>query len=148
MAEQVRASFECKLYYKTGGNWAEIKIAQDVDIDESPDMIEASSRSSSVKRYIAGLIEGKISFKILAIDGETVYGALQTLARAKTPVELAWTDGDNIATTGTVYGRDWFLLSWKKGEPLNGMPTVDIEASPTVYFSSGSVVERSFVTAT
>lgn len=146
MSEQVRAGFEGKLYYKTGGSWAEIKIAQDVDIDESPEMIDASSRASTTKRYIAGMIEGKISFKILAIDGETVYEALKTLARAKTAVELAWTDGDAISTTGTVYGRDWFLLTWKKGEPLNGMPTVDIEASPTLVFSGGSIVERSFVT--
>lgn len=145
MSEQVRAGWQSKLYYKDS-TWKELTMARDVEIDESPEMLEAGARLDGTKRYIPGQVEGKITFSILAIDGEAQHAFLRAAALAKTAVELAWTDGDAIATTGTVYGRDWFTLTWKRGEPVNGVPTIDIEAHPAIVFASGAVVARSFVT--
>lgn len=147
MSEEVLAGFESKLYYKSGDNWVEIPIAQDVEINESPDMIEASARFDGVKRSWFGMVDGTITVKLLAIKGEAVYEAIKALALAKTAVELAWTEGDDITEEGTVYGRDWFGLTWKRGEPLNGMPTIDVEAKPTIKFDGeGTIIKRSYVT--
>ncbi len=145
MTEIIRAGWESKLYYHDT-TWKEVKLAQDVDHDESPDQLEASSRADGIKRYFPGQAEGKISFKLLAIQGEASYVFLKAAALAKTPVELAWTEGDDITVSGTIYGRDWFMLSWKRGEPQGGMPTIDIEAAPTIKLASGVLVARSFVT--
>lgn len=147
MSEEVLAGFESRLYYKSGSNWVEIPIAQDVEINDSPDMLEASARFDGVKRSWFGMVDGTITVKILAIKGEAIHAALKALAIAKTPVELAWTEGDDITEDGTVYGRDWFGLTWKRSEPLNGMPTIDIEAKPTIKFDeNGALIKRSFVT--
>lgn len=145
MTEVLRAGWQSKLYYKDT-TWKEVKLAQDVDHDDSPDQLEASTRADGIKRYYPGQAEGKISFKLLAIQGEASYVFLKAAALAKAPVELAWTDGDDIATVDTVYGRDWFMLTWKRGEPINGMPTIDIEAAPTIKLVSGAVVTRSYDT--
>lgn len=145
MTEVIRAGWESKLYYHDT-SWKEIALAQDVDHDDSPDQLEASTRADGIKRYWPGQAEGKISFKLLAIKGEASYEWLKAAALAKTPVELAWTEGDGILTAGTIYGRDWFMLTWKRGEPINGMPTIDIEAAPTIKLATGAVVARSYVT--
>lgn len=145
MPEQVRAGWQSRLYYKNS-TWKELKLAGDVEIDESPEMVEASARLDGVKRYVPGQSEGKIAVKMLAIDGEANYEFLKAAALAKTAVEFAWTEGDDIATTGTVYGRDWFQLTWKRGEPVNGVPTIDVELHPAIVFASGSIVARSYVT--
>ncbi len=146
MTEIVRAGFQSKLYYKDTA-WKELKLAQDVDHDESVDALDASSRADGTKRYIPGQAEGKITAKLLAIQGEASYAFLKAAAHGKTPVEFAWTEGDDIATVGTVYGRDWFMISgWKRGEPLGGTPTIDMELSPTIKLASGAVVARSYDT--
>jgi hypothetical protein len=145
MAEEVRAGWQSMLYYKDS-TWKEINVAGDVDTDDSPEMLSADAKLDGVKRYIPGQVEGKVSFKLLAIDGEAAYIFLKAAALAKTAVELAWTDGDAIATTGTVYGRDWFTLTWKKGNPVNGVPSVDVEAHPAIKFVTGALVPRSYVT--
>ena len=146
MSESIKAAFESKLYYRSSGNFYEIDITKDVEINESPDMLDASTRGDGIKRSYPGQSDGKLTFNVLAIKGNTAYEYLKAAAIAKTPVELAWTEGDSIYASGTVYGRDWFYLTWKRGEPLNDMPTIDIEASPAIYRSGGSQVTRTYPT--
>jgi len=141
MSEAVRAGWESKLYY-LDTQWKEITVAKDVEIDPSAEMLEASSRGDGVKRYHPGMIEGKITFGVLAITGETHYEFLKAAIANKTAVKLAWTEGDSMFASGTAYCEDWFYLTGKRGEPLNGMPTLDIEASPAVKRSGGVQIAR------
>lgn len=146
---QLRAGFENKLYYRTGGVWYELKIVGDVEINDSPEMIDASMRGDGVKRSIPGMVDGKITFKIMAVKDSAAYAFLRSAALAKTPVELGWTDGDTIDSSGVTSGKDWFVLTWKRPEQMGAATSIDIEANPAVKFNgNGDLLSREYWTGT
>lgn len=145
----LRAGFQNKLYYRSSGTWYELKIIGDVEINDSPEMLDASMRGDGVKRVIPGMTDGKITFKAMAVKDSAAYSFLRTAALAKTPVELGWTDGDTIDSSGVTSGHDWFVLTWKRGEQIGAATQIDIEANPAVKFNgNGDLLSREYWTGT
>jgi hypothetical protein len=145
MSDRPIAGFECALYYKNGAAWVEIKNAKDVSLPDSTEAIDVSARYSPAKKYIAGMSDGSIEFGYQYIKGtDTVFDALQDHYLTREPIEVAAADGD-ITTTGTVYSRDWYVITkFERTEELGGSRVYSVTLQPTVIFESGAIVERSF----
>jgi len=145
MSDRPIAGFECALFYKDGANWKEIKNAKDVSLPDSTEAIDVSARYSAAKKYIAGMSDGSIEFGYQYIKGtDTVFDALQTHYLSREPIEVAASDGA-IAENGTVYSRDWYVVTkFERTEELGGSRVYSITLQPTVVFESGNIVERSF----
>ncbi len=145
MSDRPIAGFECSLYYKDGSNWSEIKNAKDVSLPDSTEAIDVSARYSSAKKYIAGMSDGSIDFGYQYIKGtDAVFAALQAKYLTREPIEIAAADGP-IGTNGTVYSRDWYVVTkFERTEELGGSRVYSVTLQPTVVFNSGAIVERSF----
>lgn len=145
-AEELKAGFEYKLYYKDT-TWKKFYTAQDIVVNDSPEMIEMRLRGDTVIRSIPGQIEGTITFDLLYLEGALDVDFLLAANVAKTPVEVAWTF-DDIATTGTVYRRDWFNVQATKNAPIGNSPaTVSVTLTPALKFTANAQVVRSTETA-
>ena len=136
----LRAGYVNKLYMRRSGTWYELKIVGDVKIADSPEMIEAPARLDGMKRYVPGQRDGTISFKLLAVKNEVNYEALRTAALAGDQIELGWTDGDTIDTSGVVSAKDWFLIPWPRDESNGAATSLDIEAKPAIKFNGNSTM--------
>jgi hypothetical protein len=145
MSDRPIAGFECALFYKDGSNWNEIKNAKDVSLPDSTEAIDVSARYSAAKKYIAGMSDGSIEFGYQYIKGtDPVFDALQTHYLSREPIEIAAADGP-IAENGTVYSRDWYVVTkFERTEELGGSRVYSVTLQPTVVFESGNIVERSF----
>jgi len=145
MSDRPIAGFECALFYKDGANWNEIKNAKDVSLPDSTEAIDVSARYSAAKKYIAGMSDGSIEFGYQYIKGtDPVFDALQARYLSREPIEIAAADGA-IAENGTVYSRDWYVVTkFERTEELGGSRVYSITLQPTVVFESGNIVERSF----
>lgn len=143
--EAVQAGYEFNVYYKDT-TWKEIVSAQDVDIQDTYEMLDAPMRGDPVKRSIPGMMDGDITFTLLDTGNGTDVAFLHAAALAKDPVEIAWTK-DPIATAGTVYRRDWFYVRMEKTSPIAGIDAYNVTCKPAVYKSAGVQVARSTVTA-
>jgi hypothetical protein len=145
MPDRPIAGFECALFYKDGANWKEIKNAKDVSLPDSTEAIDVSARYSRAKKYIAGMSDGSIEFGYQYIKGtDPVFDALQTHYLSREPIEIAAADG-LIAENGTVYSRDWYVVTkFERTEELGGSRVYSVTLQPTVVFESGNIVERSF----
>jgi hypothetical protein len=145
MSDRPIAGFECALFYKDGANWNEIKNAKDVSLPDSTEAIDVSARYSAAKKYIAGMSDGSIEFGYQYIKGtDPVFDALQARYLSREPIEIAAADGA-IAENGTVYSRDWYVVTkFERTEELGGSRVYSVTLQPTVVFESGNIVERSF----
>lgn len=145
MSDRPIAGFECALFFKDGANWKEIKNAKDVSLPDSTEAIDVSARYSSAKKYIAGMSDGSIEFGYQYIKGaDAVFTALQTKYHSREPIEIAAADGP-IGTNGTVYSRDWYVVTkFERTEELGGSRVYSVTLQPTVVFDNGNIVERSF----
>ena len=145
MSDRPIAGFECALFYKDGANWNEIKNAKDVSLPDSTEAIDVSARYSAAKKYIAGMSDGSIEFGYQYIKGtDPVFDALQARYLSREPIEIAAADGA-IAENGTVYSRDWYVVTkFERTEELGGSRVYSITLQPTVVFESGNIVERLF----
>ena len=145
MSDRPIAGFECALFYKDGANWNEIKNAKDVSLPDSTEAIDVSARYSAAKKYIAGMSDGSIEFGYQYIKGtDPVFDALQARSLSREPIEIAAADGA-IAENGTVYSRDWYVVTkFERTEELGGSRVYSVTLQPTVVFESGNIVERSF----
>jgi hypothetical protein len=145
MSDRPIAGFECALFYKDGANWNEIKNAKDVSLPDSTEAIDVSARYSAAKKYIAGMSDGSIEFGYQYIKGtDPVFDALQARYLSREPIEIAAADGA-IAENGTVYTRDWYVVTkFERTEELGGSRVYSVTLQPTVVFESGNIVERSF----
>ena len=145
MSDRPIAGFECALFYKDGANWNEIKNAKDVSLPDSTEGIDVSARYSAAKKYIAGMSDGSIEFGYQYIKGtDPVFDALQARYLSREPIEIAAADGA-IAENGTVYSRDWYVVTkFERTEELGGSRVYSVTLQPTVVFESGNIVERSF----
>ena len=145
MSDRPIAGFECALFYKDGANWNEIKNAKDVSLPDSTEAIDVSARYSAAKKYIAGMSDGSIEFGYQYIKGtDPVFDALQARYLSREPIEIAAADGV-IAENGTVYSRDWYVVTkFERTEELGGSRVYSVTLQPTVVFESGNIVERSF----
>ena len=146
MPDRPIAGFECALFYKDGANWKEIKNAKDVSLPDSTEAIDVSARYSRAKKYIAGMSDGSIEFGYQYIKGtDAVFDALQTHYLSREPIEIAAADGP-IAENGTVYSRDWYVVTkFERTEELGGSRVYSVTLRPTVVFNAGAMVERTFV---
>ena len=145
MSDRPIVGFECALFYKDGANWNEIKNAKDVSLPDSTEAIDVSARYSAAKKYIAGMSDGSIEFGYQYIKGtDPVFDALQARYLSREPIEIAAADGP-IAENGTVYSRDWYVVTkFERTEELGGSRVYSVTLQPTVVFESGNIVERSF----
>jgi hypothetical protein len=145
MSDRPIAGFECALFYEDGANWNEIKNAKDVSLPDSTEAIDVSARYSAAKKYIAGMSDGSIEFGYQYIKGtDPVFDALQARYLSREPIEIAAADGA-IAENGTVYSRDWYVVTkFERTEELGGSRVYSVTLQPTVVFESGNIVERSF----
>lgn len=132
----LKTGFDGKLYLATiteGGYTLgeEINIVKDCDLDESRDEIEANDRSNSGrKRYLAGLMDGKLTFGVNTNPENTNFKLIRAAFLSGDPIGLGvlFQDKselvDNEGTVGT-----FVITGWKKGQPLNGAQTTDVTAS-------------------
>ena len=151
MSDRPIAGFECALYYNSAAinaaaSWVEIKNAKDVSLPDSADEIEVSARYSKAKKYIAGMNDGSIEFGYQYIRGtDAVFSELESRYLNREPIEVAAADGE-ITTTGTVYSRDWYMITkFERNEELGGSRVYSVTLRPTVVFNAGAMVERTFV---
>ena len=145
MPDRPIAGIESALFYKGGANWKEVENAKDVSLPDSTEAIDVSARYSRAKKYIAGMSDGSIEFGYQYIKGtDAVFDALQTHYLSREPIEIAAADGP-IAENGTVYSRDWYVVTkFERTEELGGSRVYSVTLQPTVVFESGNIVERSF----
>ena len=150
MTDRPIAGFECKLYYNSANvgqaaAWVELKNAKDVSHPDSVEAIEASARYSKSKRYIAGLFDGSIEFGYQYIRGtDAVFDELQDRYQNREPIEIAAAD-DAIATNGTTYGRDWYVITkFERSEEMGGARVYNVTLQPTVVFNNGALIEKSY----
>ena len=151
MSDRPIAGFECALYYNSAdinaaATWVEIQNAKDVSLPDSADEIEVSARYSKAKKYIAGMNDGSIEFGYQYIRGtDAVFSELESRYLNREPIEVAAADGD-ITTNGTVYSRDWYMITkFERTEELGGSRVYSVTLRPTVVFNAGTMVERTFV---
>ncbi len=151
MSDRPIAGFECALYYNSAdinaaATWIEIQNAKDVSLPDSADEIEVSARYSKAKKYIAGMNDGSIEFGYQYIRGtDAVFSELESRYLNREPIEVAAADGD-ITTNGTVYSRDWYMITkFERTEELGGSRVYSVTLRPTVVFNAGTMVERTFV---
>ena len=140
-AEEIKAGHEYRLYYKDT-TWKAFYTAQDIQVNDSPEMHEARLRGDTVIRSIPGQIEGEITFDCLYLEGALDVDFLITNELARTAIEVAWTF-DNIATAATVYRRDWFNIKIQKSAPIAGTPALSVTLTPALQFTSNAQVVRS-----
>lgn len=149
---------DCKLYYDSASSvasptWVLISKAQDLSGPETAEEVEASARHSRFKKFLAGQIDGPIQFGYLystAASGsmDSVLTALKGAFVAGTPLQFAVADGA-IATTGTTYFKDWFVVTgMERSEELNGSVSFQFSLKPYPKFNSGSIVDRSYTIVT
>lgn len=145
-AEELKAGYEYKLYYKDT-TWKKFYTAQDIVVNDSPEMIEMRLRGDTVIRAIPGQIEGTITFDMLYLEGALDVDFIETNRASKAAIEVAWTF-DDIATTGTVYRRDWFNIQATKNAPIGNSPaTLSVTLTPALKFTTNAQVVRSTETA-
>lgn len=138
--EEIKGGWEYNLYYKDTA-WKEVKMAQDIVINDSPEMLETPMRGDAVKRSMPGQIDGEITFDLTWIEGAPDVDFIVAAEISKTAVEFAWTF-DDIATNGTVYRRDWFYIRIQKNAAM-GTPTLSVTLTPAIKFTSNVQVARS-----
>lgn len=147
-----QAGFECYAYYNSGTHasptWVLMRLIRDLNSPESFTEIDASARQSARKKTLVGMADNSLEFDYLYIKGsnDPVFAALQTKKNARTPIQIAIADGP-IATSGTTYEKDWYQFTkFDRGEPLDDAVKYDIALKPTIYFDSGTLIDRSYHT--
>lgn len=128
---------DCNAYRNTGTwaspTWVAMSSVQDLTGSAGRNKVEAVSRGSKRKKYMGGLIDEGVGFKMLRDKSDTTQAALKAafLAQPPTVIGFAFADGP-IATTGTIYTKiDMIVTKFSDlEEPLEGAATVDVELSP------------------
>jgi hypothetical protein len=143
---------DCKLYYDSASSvasptWVLIPKAQDVNLPDSLEEVEASARHSKEKKYLGGQQDMGIEFGYLYDTADdTVFAFLRTAYINRTPIQVAEADGA-IATVGTTYGKNWYIVtSMPSAEELNGAKNFQITMKPTIKFNAGAIVDKSYTT--
>lgn len=143
--------FECVMSYNSGTDaspaWVPMPMVRSLSETESYTKIDISTRASANKKYFAGQADVSVSFDYLYRKGETdtVFTFLQTSKDARAAVQFAIADGP-IATSGTEYSKDFYQITkFDKKQDLDGVMIFDIELSPTLWYESGTLIERSYV---
>jgi hypothetical protein len=135
---------DCVAYRNTGTTgsptWSAINQAKDAKLPFDAKAADSSSRGTSgFATKQPTLIEVAVSLSLLHDPADTNFAALLAAFFARTKLDLAFSDGP-IATTGSVYARmiNGYLTKWDKGEPLDGLQTVDSEYAPGFPISGQS----------
>ena len=133
MAAGLRAGIDDKLYRNTGSwnspVWVLISGAIDVDLGLEYKMADVKARLSRVVQHLPTVVEGPITFKLLADTSLPEWLVLRNAFMARTLIGYAVAD-DFIATAGTEHWRgDYYVAKFPPKQPLEEANTVDVELS-------------------
>lgn len=130
----VLKGFACVLMHNSGtfasAVWAACGAVRNATLDLGNGEVDATSRASGgYKQSETTLTEATLNVTFVVNKSDTTYVAIESAAKAKTPLELAVLDGPN----GT--GTDWFdamwkAVSWGAPQELEGILTVDAVFKP------------------
>lgn len=122
------AGYENKAYRGTAGTTGatEMKNVMDLDWDDSMGSYEKTTRADGgTKSFRPGLREHKLTFSMIRNYTNADYAAIRAAYVARTPLAIKVTD----PTGADGLDADWNIDVMKKGEPIDGVSTVDVTCS-------------------
>lgn len=122
------AGFENKAYRGTVGATAatEMKNVMDLDWDDSMGSYEKTTRADGgTKSFRPGLREHKLTFSMVRNFLDADYAAIRAAYVGRTGIAIKITD----PTGADGIDADWNVDAMKKGEPIDGVDTVDVTCS-------------------
>lgn len=135
---------DAKLYRNTGTYaspvWNEIDTVRELTVGLEKTKAEATARLSRWRRHGVGLKAAPITMQILDDPEHDDYLTLRNAWLNDTVLDLAIATGA-ITASGTEYFRaDYHIFSFQRGQPLEEMATIDIEADLAVTNNSPTFV--------
>lgn len=142
MPETPVPGYGWKIYQNTGTYatpvWSLLTGTRDINLPLTTDELDDSSRDSSFKKYLGGMIDLSVTFQVRYHAGNADQEDLLAKYFAQDVFEVAVVDGD-IATTGTAGLRSYVqLFSSSVNLPLTDNTTLDFTAKPA-FFEEGDV---------
>lgn len=113
----------------------------DVEIDAEKIELDSTTRDSNgFATSFAGLIKAPVSLKLVYDPADAGYAALEAnfWSNSGASMAIAVLDGDKatVGTRGLWY--DAQVFSWKKGESVEGLQTVDVTFKPVINTAAGT----------
>lgn len=144
----IKHGFQHKLYRNSATfatpTWVAVTNCRDLTMPQAMTKSDASIRAASSKMYAPGMLEWGLDWQMIYDPADTNLTALRTAFYARTNVDLMDLDGADTANGSLGARAVCGLFSFEKGEPIDGLATVDISAAPVfdltnpgVYLSTG-----------
>lgn len=113
--------------------WTEMTNVKDVTTGLEAGQADATTRGSTFKTYIAGMLDGSVEFEMIADTADADFTALQTAFFAKDTVPLAFMNGA-IATAGNEgFVANFSVVGFTRNEPLEEAVTVSVTLKPSTF---------------
>jgi hypothetical protein len=110
----------------------EIPNVKDVTIPLEDDKAETSTRGNNgFKSYLQGLTDASITIAMVYDPADLDFAALMKAKMTKTPIALAFLDGDKATVGVQGLWADFSVFKAEKGEPLGEAQTMTFEVAPT-----------------
>jgi hypothetical protein len=124
----IRIGLKAKLYYGTAGTTAasELTKVRDVTLNLSAGVANTETRGSEIKSEIPTLLEASLSFELLYDDANAGVLAVEEAYYTRTPIAMLVLH----KTGGNGLDADWNIKEFTRSEPLEGVITVSVTASP------------------
>ena len=144
------AGYSWKIYQNSGTyaspTWALIEDTRDITIGLTADELDDSSRDSSYKKYLSGMLDLSVNFQLRYRFDSTVHSALLAKVTGATVFEIAVVDGP-IATSGSEGWRMYVqLTSHNLNLPIGDNTLIDFTARPAYFAESSVEIDPSWYT--
>ena len=142
---------DAKLYRNTGTNasptWNEIPNCRDLNVSDSMTDVDVSARDGNgFAMSDVGLQTLELTFQMIGDYSDADFVALREGYYNRAAIQFAVASGA-IATAGTQYlkfvGK---IISFERGEELDGVTMYDVTIKPTRASESGTLLVPSWVT--
>ncbi len=114
----------------TPQTFSQLANAQDIKVGDAWKTFESMNRVSPVVKYLPGVQEWSIGFKITVDHTDADFVAMQTAYRAGTPIALWVADGPSNETGAGGPYADWLISDFGRDLPLKDGQMIDVKCVP------------------
>ena len=113
--------------------WNLVTNVKDVTTNLEASEADATTRGSTFRQYIAGMLDGSVEFEMIADSADADFTALQAAFFAKTTVPMAFMNGAIATAANEGFVANFSVINFTRNEPLEETVTVSVTLRPSTF---------------